>query len=111
MIRKTFLAAAALAALATPSLADAGKDQYAAALGVDSNLYTMSELIRLDDAISENDRTTVEWIVNGGLKANAPEDPARVTPSEAQLAASLGLDPAQYTSAELSALYTAKVAD
>ena len=104
-MKRTVLSATALAILAAPVLADPGKDQYAATLGVNGDLYTMSELIRLDDAISQNDQTTIRWIENGGLKASAPEDPARVTPSEAQLAASLGLDPAQYTSAELAALY------
>ena len=108
-MKRIVLAAIAASTLAVPALADPGKDQFAGALGVDSELYTMSELIRLDNAISENDQTTVRWILDGGLKASAPEDPARVTPSEAQLAASLGLDPAQYTSAELSALYAQKV--
>ena len=110
-MKRTVLAATLAAVVAVPALADAGKDQFAATLGVDGNLYTMSELIRLDEAISENDQTTIRWIEEGGLKASAPEDPAAVSPSEAQLAASLGLDPAQYTSAELAALYTAKVAD
>ena len=110
-MKRTVLTAAIAALVAAPAIADPGKDQFAGALGVDGDLYTMSELIRLENAISENDQTTVRWILDGGLKASAPEDPARVTPSEAQLAASLGLDPAQYTSAELSALYAQKVID
>ena len=110
-MKRTFLAAAALSILAAPVLADAGKDQFAAALGVDGGLYSMSELIRLDEAISENDQTAIRWIESGGLKASAPEDPARVTPAEAQLAASLHLDPAEYTAAELGALYAAQLAD
>ena len=111
MTRIIFTAAAAFAVLAAPAFADPGKDQYAAILGVDGDLFTMSELIRLDDAISANNQTEVRWILDGGLKASAPEDPASVTPSEAQLAASLGLDPAQYTTAELTALYAEKVGD
>ena len=110
-MKRTVLTAAIAALVAAPAIADPGKDQFAGVLGVDGDLYTMSELIRLENAISENDQTTVRWILDGGLKASAPEDPARVTPSEAQLAASLGLDPAQYTSAELSALYAQKVID
>ena len=110
-MKRTVLAAAALSILAAPVLADAGKDQFAAALGVNGDLYTMSELIRLDDAISENDLTTARWIENGGLKSATPEDPARVTASEAQLAAALNVDPAQYTSAELGAMYSQQLAD
>ena len=110
-MKRTALPIVALSLMAAPALADPGKDQYAATLGVQADLYTMSELIRLDEALSDNDLTTVRWIESGGLKSAPPEDPARVTAAEAQLAASLGLDPAQYTSAELAALYAEWLAD
>ena len=109
---KQFIWTVALAGLiAAPAVANPGKEQFAAILGVDADRYTMSELIRLDNAISENDQTKVRWILSGGMKADSPEAPARVTRSEVQLAGPLGLDPTKYTTAELTKLYAQTLAD
>ena len=101
--RRTIIAAAALSILAVPAFADPGKDQFAAVLGLDDELCTMSGLIRLDDAISETDQTAIRWSLPNGPQAGAPEDSALLTPPWAQPAASLGLDPARCTAAEPAA--------
>ncbi|MBC2837468.1 hypothetical protein [Paragemmobacter straminiformis] len=76
--------------------------QIAASAGVQGGDYSVAELQRLIDARSEGDAATVDFIVNrAGKAANAAEV---VTPGEAQLAAVIGVDPAQYTLAQLIAL-------
>ena len=106
---RTSLAVLAIAATALPAAANHGKDQFAAALHVEADLYTMDELIRLEQAMSENDLTTVRWILEGGLKQTPPEDPAAVTPFEARFATAIGIDPAKYTAAEVAELYAERI--
>ena len=48
-MKRTVLTAAIAALVAAPAIADPGKDQFAGVLGVDGDLYTMSELIRLEN--------------------------------------------------------------
>lgn len=76
--------------------------QLAAAAGVAGGDYTVSELARLQDARRENDASAIAFIVNREGKAPLPAE--AVTPGEAQLAALIGVDPAQYTLAQLIAL-------
>lgn len=76
--------------------------QIAAEAGVRGGDYSVAELLRLIDARRDGDTNTVDFIVNRAAK---PANPAEVvTPGEAQLAAAIGVDPAQYTLAELIAL-------
>lgn len=81
----------------------AGWNQLAATIGVEPGQYTPAELQRLEQALRDNDRQEVDFILSGDNRREA--NPAEVvTPGEAQLAAAVGVDPAQYTLAELIAL-------
>lgn len=83
--------------------AAAGWDQFARGLGVEPGQFTPAELQRLDRALQDGDREEVSFILSGENRREA--NPAEVvTPGEAQLAAAIGVDPAQYTLAELVAL-------
>ena len=57
-------------------------------------------------ARQENDRDRVAYVLSGANRAT-PAAADVVTPGEAQLAGALGLDPAQYTLAQLTALTAA----
>jgi len=83
----------------------AGAVQLARLAGVTPGVYSANELIRLQAAISEGDRQTIDFILSGSDGGNTGNDIGVVTPGKAQLAASLGLDPAEHTTAELAALY------
>lgn len=80
-----------------------GWAQYAASLGVEPGEYTPAELQRLDRALAENDAEEIRFILSGAART-APNPAEVVTPGEAQLAALIGVDPADYTLAELVAL-------
>lgn len=80
-----------------------GNAQLAAAAGVTDGNYSANELQRLIIAQEEGDTTEVRFILSGDNRREG--NPAEVvTPGEAQLAAAIGVDPAQYTLAELIAL-------
>ena len=80
-----------------------GNAQLAAAAGVTDGNYSANELQRLIIAQEEGDTTDVRFILSGDNRREG--NPAEVvTPGEAQLAAAIGVDPAQYTLAELIAL-------
>ena len=84
---------------------NSGKAQIAAQVGVDAASFSTNDLIRLKDAIQANDRETVAFILNGSDNGDVANDRGTVTPGKAQLAASLGVSAADYTTAELSKLY------
>lgn len=84
--------------------------QLAAAAGVAPGLYTVSELQRLITARTNNDDEAVAFILSGENREEA--NPASVvTPGEAQIANILGVDAADYTLAELTALYAERYGD
>ncbi|MFD1911374.1 hypothetical protein [Halodurantibacterium flavum] len=76
-----------------------GKAQLSSQLGVNPAEFTTSELIQLHVARRDNDAVTVEFILSG--RNRQAEDLATVNRGKAQLAAQLGVDPTQYTTAEL----------
>lgn len=80
-----------------------GDAQLAAAAGVEPGLFTANELQRLIAARSEGDTVTERFILSGENR-RAPNPAEVVTPGEAQLAASIGVDPADYTLSELVAM-------
>ncbi|NGQ89589.1 hypothetical protein G5V65_01670 [Rhodobacter sp. HX-7-19] len=80
-----------------------GDAQLAAAAGVEPGEYSASELQRLIRAREDGDTAEIRFILSGDSR-RAPNPAEVVTPGEAQLAASIGVDPAQYTLAELVAL-------
>lgn len=78
--------------------------QLAAAAGVEPGRFTINELQLLIEAKRDNDIQMTNFILSGQNRADG--NPATVvTPGQAQLAALLGVDPSQYTLAELSKLY------
>jgi|GEM_PF-993528 len=85
------------------SLNAPGLDQLAATAGVEPGIYTANELQQIIKAKSDGEEDTVRFILSGENRKAA--NPAEVvTPGEAQLAALVGVDPAQYTLNELIAM-------
>jgi hypothetical protein len=81
----------------------AGDVQLARIAGVEPGLYSTAELSRLIDA-QRNDRSDEVNFILSGENRTAAADASVVTPGEAQIAAFLGVNPAEYTLAELTAL-------
>jgi hypothetical protein len=77
--------------------------QLAKLAGVQPGAYSASELQLIIDARKENDRDRVAYVLSGTNRV-APAAAEAVTAGEVQIAAALGVDPAQYTLAELIAL-------
>lgn len=88
----------------------AGDVQLSRIAGVEPGLYTTSELVRLIDAQRDNNTEVVDFILSG-TNREGDQPASAVTPGEAQLAASLGLDPADYTLTELGKLYTDSITE
>ncbi|MFM7336139.1 MAG: hypothetical protein ACKO2N_21610 [Tabrizicola sp.] len=82
-----------------------GAEQLARLVGVTPGTYSVNEMIRLQDAINEGDRQAIAFILGGSNGGNTGNDIGIVTPAKAQMAASLGLDPAAHTTADLVARY------
>jgi hypothetical protein len=83
--------------------------QLAKLAGVAPGTYSASELALIIEARKENDRDRTAFVLSGTNRTTAAAAEV-VTPGEAQLAAALGVDPAQYTLAELAALNAARTA-
>lgn len=81
---------------------DAG-DQLAKLAGVEAGKYTPNELQRIINAKVNNNREEVAAVLSGATRSST-DAVGVVTPGKAQLAASLGLNPADYTLAQLTAL-------
>ena len=80
-----------------------GTGQLAEIAGVEPGKYTAAELLNIITARSDGDTGTAAYFLSGeNRKAVSPA--SAVTPGEAMLAASAGVDPAQYTLAELIAM-------
>lgn len=82
-----------------------GAEQLARTAGVTPGAYSVNELIRLQNAIRESDSQAIAFILGGSNGGNTGNDIGIVTPAKVQLAASLGLDPAAHTTADLVARY------
>jgi hypothetical protein len=87
------------------AFASTGAEQLARLVGVTPGAYSVNEMIRLQDAINEGDSHTIAFILGGSNSGTTGNDIGTVTPAKAQLAASLGLDPAAHTTADLVARY------
>lgn len=86
---------------------NAGVDQLAAIAGVEAGRFSANELNRLIDAQRANDDETVSYILSGA-SAEVRGGVGEVSPGKAQLAAVLGLNAADYTLAELTAISAAR---
>lgn len=84
--------------------------QLAAAAGVEPGVYTINELQRLIDAKDDNDDQEINFILSGQNRANAAPSNV-VSPGQVQLAATLGVDPSEFTLAELTQMYGALLDD
>ncbi|PJF09274.1 hypothetical protein [Pseudorhodobacter sp. MZDSW-24AT] len=84
--------------------------QLAAAAGVEPGRFTANEMQLLIEAKRDNDDFMVDFILSGKNRAQA-NPTTTVTPGQAQLAASLGVDASQYTLSELTALYAKTLED
>jgi hypothetical protein len=81
----------------------AGETQLALTAGVEPGRFSTNELVRLIAAQRANNQQTIDFILSGTNRV--ADNPASVvTPAEVQLAAPLGLNPAEYTLTELALL-------
>ena len=80
--------------------------QLAKIAGVAPGTYSASELAMIIEAQKDHNTSKAAFVLSGANRRVAA-DASVVTPGEAQIAASLGLDPAQYTLAELTRLAVA----
>lgn len=71
---KTMTAAALATALPLAAHAAQGKDQLAGILGVETENYTVNELVALDAALRENDRETVELLLQQNGSGMTPTE-------------------------------------
>lgn len=82
----------------------AGAAQLAASVGVEPGALPLNDLVRLDRAQFEDDDVTAAYILSG--KSGSGSANAATNAGARQLAALLGVNPADYTVAELVALGT-----
>lgn len=95
------------AGLAAAQAATPGAEQLAARLHLNPDAYTETELNVIDEALRTGDTTTANFYIKGENRAALP---AAVTPGRAQIAASLRLNPADYSLAELTVIDSARKA-
>ncbi len=94
--------------VSTQGRAGAGQAQLAAQLGVEPGAFDVPELIELRIAYEENDDQRVRKILSGGSVVSTQG--AGVAGHD-QMAQQLGVDPAQYSSAEIAAMYMDEFSD
>ncbi|RYF47422.1 MAG: hypothetical protein EOO38_12180 [Cytophagaceae bacterium] len=82
-----------------------GEKQIAASLGVDAADYTLAELTAMAAARTEGDGASEAYLASHANRAEANSAEV-VTAGEKQIAAKLGVDPSDYTLAELSVMLT-----
>ncbi len=80
--------------------------QLANLAGVAPGTFSSSELALIIEAHKDDDADKAAFILSGKNRTISAEA-AAVTPGEAQIASVLGLDPAEYTLAELTRLWAA----
>jgi hypothetical protein len=80
-----------------------GEKQIAASLGVDATKFSLAELAAIKTAREEGDDAGEAFVLSHANRAEANSAEV-VTAGEFQIAASLGVDPAEYTLAELSVM-------
>ncbi len=102
-MKRLALTTAIAVGLAIP--AAASNEQLAASIGVEPGQYTLAELVALQAAIDDNDQQLIRAIQEGRVETATAAD---VTPGQAELAQSLGVDPSEYTLAELAQLRDAR---
>lgn len=105
----SLLAGAAFAATPAPAPNASSNSQLAASAGVDAGVYTAAELQAIIDAKRDNDTAKANYFITGANRAN----PALNTEGVGleQLARAAGVQPGQYTQAELIGIIDARKAN
>lgn len=98
------LSGAALASSAVPGV-NAGDAQLALTAGVEPGRYTRGELIAIIDAKRENETATAQYFLSGANRVSAASNDSA---GAVQLALTAGVEPGQYTVAELVQIIDAK---
>jgi hypothetical protein len=113
MMTKTLAFAVLVGLVGLPVLAKAetpGAAMMAQLLGVEPGAYTIAEMIRLERAILEGDIQKRDFILSHDNRdGSAPA--SEVTPGEAQMAALLGVDPADHAVNDLTRMLAALAED
>ncbi|SDJ12610.1 hypothetical protein [Aliiruegeria lutimaris] len=106
-MKRFALATSALLTLAVAAPAFAS-DQLATVLGVQGQGFSQSELIQLKAANDDGDATRINFLLeNGGAASVTASTKSAAEPGVQQLAASLGVNAADYSRGELVALKAA----
>jgi hypothetical protein len=106
-----FPATAALIVMASAGFAQStnpGVAQLAAQAGVDADSYSQAQISQLIDARRENDSTTVNAILAQGSSRVTASSASQPSAGAAQMARLAGVEPGQYSTAELSQLIDAQ---
>ncbi|TKD14673.1 hypothetical protein FBT96_17405 [Rhodobacter capsulatus] len=98
------LALVLAAGAASASGVTPGRQQLANQLGVDAAAYSAAELTQLQGARRDNDKAAYDVLLSHGTVRG--KDTTSV--GKAQIAAQIGVDPAEFTTAELIQLTEAK---
>ncbi|SEM57846.1 hypothetical protein SAMN04488103_101532 [Gemmobacter aquatilis] len=101
------LAAVVAASGASASVTNPGKAQIAAQLGLDASEYSSTELSLIAKARKDADHKAEAFYLSH-TNREVRDAVGQVNPGKAQIAAQLGLDPAEFTSAELSLIAMAR---
>jgi D-serine deaminase-like pyridoxal phosphate-dependent protein len=83
-------------------------DNLAATAGVEPGAYSTAQLIQMIMALEEGDNIAYRFVRDGGAEVVSSQSPGGLRPvsqGKAQLAASLGVDPNDYSVAELADMY------
>lgn len=105
MTHELIPAAIAAAMLATPALAS---DQLAAATGVEPGVYSTAELVQMVQALEENDAQAYRFVKERDAEIVSSQSPSgEARPRNDQLAASAGVEPGIYSTAELTQMISA----
>ncbi|MFQ6546527.1 hypothetical protein AADZ90_001110 [Aestuariibius sp. 2305UL40-4] len=96
------------AIVSTQGRAGAGQAQLAAQLGVAPGAYDVADLIELRVAYEENDDQRVRKILSGGSVVSTQDSGVA---GHDQMARQLGVDPADYTNAQIAAMYMDEFSD
>ena len=89
------------ASTALPGAPNAGETQLALSLGVTPGSLSADDLVKLGNAIADNDANAIAFILGGSQGGNADNDIGVVTPAKVQIAGVLNVDPAAYTTLKL----------
>lgn len=89
------------ASTALPGAPNAGETQLALSLGVTPGSLSANDLVKLSNAIADNDATSVAYILGGSQGGNTNSDIGVVTPAKVQIAGVLNVDPAAFTTMQL----------